>query len=443
MPIFYEEIVDRITREGSVPENDARYTESNIIELVNSRMKYYIVPLINELAVNFFVISVKIPLVNSDGSQRFLNNIIPFPHRGVGRGLRDIKWMSQGYEYRVPRKGLENDIIASFYSPFVYDVVGEGIRICAFNNSSSDMNSQLSGDLIFYYAISPPKVVSENISAPLVQLLYDIDNKVTYFTLDTSNVATDFPLSGQVLTDIVSTKGKAFYTTNCMIYFYSNSSYGPSGSNYSTYKTDEYIPWSDLDARQSLGFRILNMPGDDRISIYSTLPSDIGKQITIQGYDAKSSPVILTVTLDVVPVKLDLNMRFIYQLSMVSPMSGDIIIQNGVSFQFAKIPTGINNCKVGSVLPYEASDIYLNKSGKSSFLVIPDEAIELLILLTALNILQNQGDTEAFSIMEKRVSEAKNNVMNVLKDTVVGSPEVIVNDYGLDKFLTTSWTRYW
>jgi hypothetical protein len=414
---------------GSVPDNDGRYTDTVLTQLLDSNITKYITPLLYTLAQEYFIVEQTVSLTNSDSTVRFNNRIVPLSPRAIARSLREVKWASGTSIVSCARKGLDNEYWGyTGFSPIMFELMGEGIRYSTNNSTAS-----ISGSFVFDFGLKPSTLVNTKVSAALLQVQYDVTNSKTYLTCDTTT-ASDFSTNTEVLVDITGAQGSVVTAWDRMVYLAGTDYFG---SGYKTFINEKDMVWNDFDTRQTLGFRILNTTGTNVIKVASTSASDTN-QIVIAGFDAAGNAVNSTITLTgTTPVTVPSTIRFINQVYMTSATVGNVVLQDsqGSPSRKAKIPTGCLNCYVGQVLPYASGDLYVNMAGQSYFPTLPPEAIELLLLKTAFDVLSLQGDAEAaMTLQANQLKPCHDYVVKALSQRSIGEPETVFIDRGVTHF---------
>ena len=147
----YDDLLTSIKRSISVPSNQARYSDADIIAFANEEIQITVLPEILRLKEEYLVYTETTSIVANQANYQI-------PRRAVGRGLRDVQYQSSGADTKrnLPLISLEDrHLYNQTGEPVGYYMENDKIVLLPTPGSST-------GTLEFMFVMAPSKVTPVN-----------------------------------------------------------------------------------------------------------------------------------------------------------------------------------------------------------------------------------------------------------------------------------------
>lgn len=336
MTLSCASLLTAIKRRASLPENNDRYSDADILALVQEELQETIFPYVMGLHKDFYVVREVIYLRDANGTVLYPNSAIPIPSRAFARNIREIKYADgTGGLYNIPLIDLDDeDVVATSENigyPRACYIMGDMIRF-------HDDISELYGAIIIHYITQVPTLTTTNYYSPVTNIAYN------------------------------TTSGEFTFTVSG---FNDLDTYCPSGT---TRKFDLY--------RQKTG----------AILATGFLCTRAGVST---GYFTSSGLF---------------TQNDLYEMS---------------SFQEGGFPL------TASVY---ASDLYLVAENQYSFIPVPPELDNYVVIATCGRIFEGLGDKDGLMVNDSRMQKIEKNMTKIYGERVTGEAKIIVNRRGLLKW---------
>lgn len=89
------ELIQRVKSRISLPDNDDRFTPSEIVDTMNDVMEEFVIPELMKYMEEYLIVKQVVKL-RTNGVENFPDYLIPLPTRAYGLTLRNVKYRSQG-----------------------------------------------------------------------------------------------------------------------------------------------------------------------------------------------------------------------------------------------------------------------------------------------------------------------------------------------------------
>lgn len=179
MTVTTSQFLDSVKRGVTIPSNQVRFTNSDILAFADEEMEAYVMPMITSTRQEFFVRKDLVPLVANQAEYKI-------PSRSVGRTLRHLRLITtdgsvvKDLSFVMP----EDDRIGGSNTggdPWAYTVRGDKIVILPTPTLANY-------DIEMYYELAPSKLVESDRTATVAS--FDLGTGVVTINATNSNFTT-------------------------------------------------------------------------------------------------------------------------------------------------------------------------------------------------------------------------------------------------------------
>lgn len=146
-----EELIKSIQRRASIPSNQSLMSDEDILDFADEEMRMNVLPLLLSTNEDFYLYREEVPLVSGQVNY-------PIPYRAIGSKLREVGFSEDANSYR-PLNRISIDHIG-------YTNQSKGTQLNHFYLQGDKVvlyaDSQLSGNLVFFYPLRPNRLVLPN-----------------------------------------------------------------------------------------------------------------------------------------------------------------------------------------------------------------------------------------------------------------------------------------
>lgn len=174
-------LIDSIKRRISMPSNQSTFTDTDILAFANEEIALSLVPSILSLHEGHFLFEGRDPLVANKSEYRI-------PPRSIGNKLNELQYADTG-DNRFEMTRISVGDIPHYQGTFVedraYNYYVQYNRV----HLIPSIGGSVSGDLLFYYFISPNEMVAESRAAIITAIdtvtgIITVDKIPSHFTTD-------------------------------------------------------------------------------------------------------------------------------------------------------------------------------------------------------------------------------------------------------------------
>lgn len=178
------QLLRSIKRRAMVPDNQATFSDQDLIDLMNEEMMIGLVPSVLQMKDEYFLFKTITPLIDNKS-----NYVVP--ERSIGSKLREVAFRdTSGHEYEMTQIAVDDR-----YDALSNTSVSSGFR--RFYMSGSDLvlfpnvGSGTSGSIAFYYYLRPNNLVKDAEVATISGI-----NRING-TITVSNLPTTYSISSK------------------------------------------------------------------------------------------------------------------------------------------------------------------------------------------------------------------------------------------------------
>jgi len=188
-PLTSSALITSIKRRAAIPENQSTYTSDDFLEFATEELLLGVVPAIMSVHEDYFLFEERTPLISGQSEYEI-------PSRALGNKLRDLQWAhDEQHISELTRVGIGERFGE-------YDVQsGTNLKRFYLKNNkvafTPNLDTNLSGELIFIYYIRPSKLVLEE-RIGIISSIVDLGNGSTQINLESipshfnTNIKYDF-----------------------------------------------------------------------------------------------------------------------------------------------------------------------------------------------------------------------------------------------------------
>lgn len=414
-------LVDRIKKRASIPAQEERFGDPYFVELMKEEMETSVLPFINALHEEFFVMK---DIITFETLTNFEENYIPIPRRSFARGVRQISWGRNGTTlYPSSRLGTflsPEEQRESITPGFIFEndalrLVGSTSRL--YNSNSYRLNDAI--ELSYYHKV-PTLVLDTLIQSPIVNIEYVAIQTFPFSVSDAAFLLT-FPFElvngQQINVNDSSTLASALVSANGP-YYVVNAVNTPGQAVISLSKTPGGAPISITDVTALAEFSTL--PG---VKFYSLLGANI------------NFPSVGRHILDIYKKSTGAYLKFDCVCS-ITPFSGGTVYDS-VAFTTdisrEQCRTISNNQKNGfnSIYPKE---LILLPADINCYAPLPAEVDNLLTSCVADRLLEALGDIDGRASNAQIINRTQNSLTLSFGKRMVGATKKVVPTRNLQRW---------
>lgn len=179
MTVTTSQFLDSVKRAVTIPANQVRFTNSDLLAFADEEMENYVMPMITSARQEFFVRKDLVPLVANQAEYKI-------PYRATGRTLRHIRLITtdgqliKDLSFVMPEDDRANTS-TSGGDPWAYTVRGDYIVILPTPTVASY-------NIEMYYELAPSKLVESDRTATIAS--FDLNTGVVTINAANSNFTT-------------------------------------------------------------------------------------------------------------------------------------------------------------------------------------------------------------------------------------------------------------
>lgn len=206
------ELITRVKSRISLPDNDDRFSPSEIVDVMNDVMEESVLPELMKYNEEYLMLKKVVPLRDNDGAI-YPDLLIPVPRRTYGLTLREIKYRNpndggSGSQVNLPYinpedEELRNNIYGTGTQNHALGFFFQGAAVKILGNADS-----LDGSIVFTYITKPSVLVNTNtLFGPVTNMSFS-GSIMTFTTASITGTEfnTAFPTATSALVDIYHTQ---------------------------------------------------------------------------------------------------------------------------------------------------------------------------------------------------------------------------------------------